>query len=347
MPLARLVLSAAVLLALLVPTVSSVTHAQEAAGSPTKKSSQPEQPATGPGGAETVFPAARATKYGPASEGFWIWEPTTASAEDAPVAPGVFPLIVHIHGCCPEGSPPIPEELDAWMKHLARQGYVIVAPIYQYGSILEDVPPVLREALSELEQPGHAKIDRERTAVIGYSYGGVPAVHYAATAAAEGLPVPEAIFLLAPCAENGYCLDLPEELPSLPAGAKAIVLAFRDDFDIGPVEPTLVWQTLTSLPPEDRDFVTMSSDFHGTPPIQAYHLTPHAVELDAEVQYGELDAADYYGVWKLADALFGCVFAGTWCEYALGDTPEQRFMGVWSDGVPVKELEVTDDPGSP
>jgi hypothetical protein len=126
---------------------------------------------------------------------------------------------------------------------------------------------------------------------------------------------------------------------------KALVLAFGDDVDVGPVAPTLVWQTLASLPPDDRDFVTMPPDAHGTPPIQAHHLTPHAVEADAEVQYGELDAADYYGVWKLADALFGCVFAETWCEYALGDTPGQRFMGIWSDGVPVQELEVTDDPG--
>jgi hypothetical protein len=29
---------------------------------------------------------------------------------------------------------------------------------------------------------------------------------------------------------------------------------------------------------------------------------------------------------------------------ALGNTPEQRFMGTWSDGVPVTEAVVTDDP---
>ena len=31
-------------------------------------------------------------------------------------------------------------------------------------------------------------------------------------------------------------------------------------------------------------------------------------------------------------------------EYALGNTPQQRFMGVWSDGVPVKELKVISKP---
>jgi hypothetical protein len=57
-----------------------------------------------------------------------------------------------------------------------------------------------------------------------------------------------------------------------------------------------------------------------------------------------LDALDWYGTWKLTDALLACVFAGAWCEHAFGNTPEQRFMGTWSDGVPVTELQVTDDP---
>jgi hypothetical protein len=59
-----------------------------------------------------------------------------------------------------------------------------------------------------------------------------------------------------------------------------------------------------------------------------------------------LDALDWYGTWKLTDALMACAFAGDWCDYALGDTPEQRFMGAWSDGVPVQELAAT-DPASP
>ena len=59
-----------------------------------------------------------------------------------------------------------------------------------------------------------------------------------------------------------------------------------------------------------------------------------------------VDAADRYGIWKLADALFACAFDGRWCEYALGNTPEQRSMGAWSDGVPVVELQVTEECGA-
>ncbi|OPZ57207.1 MAG: hypothetical protein BWY87_01673 [Deltaproteobacteria bacterium ADurb.Bin510] len=53
-----------------------------------------------------------------------------------------------------------------------------------------------------------------------------------------------------------------------------------------------------------------------------------------------LDALDYYCFWKLFDALCDAAFYGLSREYALGDTPEQRFMGLWSDGRPVRPLTV-------
>jgi acetyl esterase/lipase len=57
-----------------------------------------------------------------------------------------------------------------------------------------------------------------------------------------------------------------------------------------------------------------------------------------------LNALDFYGTWKLFDGLTDAAFYGRNRNYALGDTREQRFMGVWSDGVPVKELRVTERP---
>jgi hypothetical protein len=40
------------------------------------------------------------------------------------------------------------------------------------------------------------------------------------------------------------------------------------------------------------------------------------------------------------DALCDAAFAGKNREYALGNTPQQKSMGKWSDGVPVKEPQV-------
>ena len=52
---------------------------------------------------------------------------------------------------------------------------------------------------------------------------------------------------------------------------------------------------------------------------------------------GGIDALDFYGYWKWFDALTDAAFYGTPVEEALGDTPEQKYMGTWSDGTPVKE----------
>jgi hypothetical protein len=56
---------------------------------------------------------------------------------------------------------------------------------------------------------------------------------------------------------------------------------------------------------------------------------------------------DYYGVYRLVDALADYTFNGNrdGKKIALGGgSPEQRFMGTWPDGQPVKELEATDQP---
>ena len=57
-----------------------------------------------------------------------------------------------------------------------------------------------------------------------------------------------------------------------------------------------------------------------------------------------VNALDFYGTWKLFDGLCDAAFYGKNREYALGNTPQQRNMGQWSDGVKVKELAVTDQP---
>ncbi len=56
------------------------------------------------------------------------------------------------------------------------------------------------------------------------------------------------------------------------------------------------------------------------------------------------DALDFYAFWKLFDALTEAAFYGRNRDYALGDTPQQRYMGVWSDGKPVRELVILDRP---
>jgi dienelactone hydrolase len=319
---------------LLAAPVSAANPATPTSGTP---ASQPEPPASGPGSDDTRFPGAHATHYGTDPGGFWIWEPTTGADSATPVAEGPLPVILYLSGCCGNGVWPTPEEVDPWLTHLARQGYVIIAPVYNQMNPLDDSKSRLKEALKELEKPGHAQVDLTKFGAIGYSFGGMQAVHYAADAAAEGLPVPSALFLTAPCVANGFCLDMPTTNLAYPQGMKAIVIGYEDDTVIGLEEPKKVFSLLTTLPVADREFIEMKSDWHGQPPIIAQH----------ETTFQDLNAADWYGIWKLSDALFACALTGDLCEYALGNTPEQRYMGVWSDGVPVTELQVSSEPAKP
>lgn len=302
--------------------------AQEATPVDRTRSTLPDQPATGPGGVERTYPAARAVRYGLEPGGYWIWEPITADGNAPEGNP--LPVVFYLSGCCATGTRPSPEDVDPWLTYLARQGYVIVAPVYERPTALSDSVMLIKDALSELEAPGHAPIDPTRSAMIGFSWGGPVALLLAAAASAEGIPVPRALFLSSPC---GSCLEIPIESLAFAAEMKAIVITYDGDLS-GYDDAVLIWDELTTIPEADRDFVMMRSDSHGRPPLWAVHETPN----------NAVDAADWYGVWKLSDALLACSFSGIWCDHALGSTPEQRSMGVWSDGTPVKELEVTDHP---
>lgn len=55
---------------------------------------------------------------------------------------------------------------------------------------------------------------------------------------------------------------------------------------------------------------------------------------------GGIDALDYFGFWKLFDALTDAAFYGTHRDYALGGGREMRYMGRWSDATAVRELAV-------
>ena len=216
---------------------------------------------------------------------------------------------------------------------------VVIPPVYSPPKAgydpLKTVPRIqqlVTDALAELAEPGHPAIDTTRTGVIGASFGGVPAIIYTSQAGSLGLPVPKGLFLHAPCEE--YCGIRVPPGTTLPAGLKVVEMTFEHDQYMPFASQKRVYETFLPLPPEDRDFVRMYRDEHGDPRLEGDHF---------EGAY-EPDTWEYHGVFKVSTAMMTCAIDGLWCEYALGDTPEQRSMGTWSDGVPVTELVVVDDP---
>jgi len=278
------------------------------------------------------------TSLGDDAGGGRVFEPTTDAAGGAAVTSEPLPLILLLDGCCyrPEGSTVSGGGGDGgagfqtWIEHLVRRGAIVVYPIYRGSHAQEDIATAMQAALAALDSGDHARTDPAHAAVIGFSFSGWVAANYIAAAAAAGFPVPSALLVYGPA----WVDPVPEGAP--PPGTHALVLVGADDFG-NLVGGQQIWEWLTPLPAEQRDFLTLPSDDHGEPSLTADHVVPLTEPRPIDPLVA-LDALDWYGIWKLTDALMSCTFTGEWCEYAFGNTPEQRFMGTWGDGTPVTEI---------
>jgi pimeloyl-ACP methyl ester carboxylesterase len=337
-PAAALALAVAVLL--LAPTAAVAQ-----AGTPAAVASPPAQPESGPGGAASAYDGVVARHYGAEPDGtvdptgFWLFEPAEPNET---AAMGPVPLVIFLHGA----GPTDPVWYRAWIDHIVRRGAVVLYPdfdeLFGIEPTSEDqrlnlsyMLAGIRDGLAELEAGEHVAVDLAKVAAVGHSFGGMLAAKYAAIAAAEGLPAPSAIMPVMPGCECPFAI----EVGTIPATTRVIMLTSRQDSDAGERWSKPMWDAMTLVPLEQRDYVLLWSDWHGEPNLVVSHATPAT-----HAEWDPLDALDWYGTWKLFDLLSDCSFFGTDCDAALGNTPEQRFMGTWSDGVPVAEPTVTDEP---
>jgi acetyl esterase/lipase len=334
-------------LALLVVTAAATPPtgaAQEATPAATlaTKPQPPTQPTSGPGSSEAPFGSVTVIEQIPPGQlrsDYWLFVPTDP-LPGTTSAGTLLPLVIFVHGYTATS----PDPYLAWVEHLVRRGAVVLYAEYQGSTsdesawrqnLLDDV----RGALATLQREG-VPVDLTRVAVVGHSVGGVLAVDYAASAAGAGLPVPTAVMSVVPSCMTTEVACLGADLGTIPATTRVLLVTEADDPDsVGPPTVERIWTELGVVLPENRDAVQLVTDGHGPPALLAVHT-----QALADYGYDPPNAYDWYGTWKWLDALMGCAFEGALCDVALGNTPEQRYMGEWSDGVPVTEAVVTDDP---
>ncbi len=131
-----------------------------------------------------------------------IWYPTDGSSDVGPVrdaAPatsgGPFPVVMFSHGNCGE-----PSQSTYFTEHLASWGFVVVAPphpgnveddcpcdmaclVDSFQNRVDDINFALESVLvmaGDPSQPIGSIIETERTAVTGFSFGGLTAIRAAA-----------------------------------------------------------------------------------------------------------------------------------------------------------------------
>jgi pimeloyl-ACP methyl ester carboxylesterase len=248
------------------------------------------------------------------------------------------PVVVFLHGW--GGTDPA--YYRPWIDHLVRRGNVVLWVRYQESVLtlsVEFVPNMLaavKAGLARLEQDaGRPKPELDKLAVVGHSMGGVLTMTLAARAATEGLPPFKALM----CANPGRGVTGPEVLADfsqIPASTLLLCVSGSED-SIGADGPFFFYQA-TMVPLDNKDHITLNSDNHGAPALVADHFAPNCLTA------ADVNALDVNGYWKWFDGLIAAAFYGRYREYALGNTTEQRFMGLWPDGTPIAEPTVSDAP---
>jgi acetyl esterase/lipase len=324
---------------------------------PAEPAQPPDQPATGPGGAEVAYDGLLAQHYGSQPDGtatptgYWLFEPTLPRAQGAA---GPLPLVLFLHGF----DVPSPEWYHAWIDHLVRRGAIVLYPDYQANNLPFDettllatdqsapmaIQAAVTAALTELAGGSHAKPDPGRVVVVGHSLGALLGADYAGRAA-TGMPVATALLLVMPGCPATCDVT---HLAAIPTTTRVVSVVGNQDVLAGEVTAKQIWAELGQIPADHKDYVRLLGDDHGQPALVADHFVPVTTAiLFAGIAAGGLNAFDWYGTWKWGDALMSCRFAQQDCQDATGNTPEQRFLGAWSDGTPVTEAQVVTDPGPP
>ena len=334
-------------------------------------STPPTQPDSGPGGKQYVHTKVTKNRYGTGNQEYWIFEPDTPK-------PASAPLVVFIHGW--GGMNPL--YYGAWLDHLVKRGNIVVYPRYQatlltpMREFLPNTVGAIKDAITRLQtERGHVKPDLNKFAVVGHSVGGLLSASVAALAKDSNLPQVRAVMAVEPGITEAP-INIPlADLKKMPAETLLLAIAGDQDTLVRDTDAKRIYYESTQVPAANKDFVMMVTDTHGTPILQASHRAPTA--MDRSYDNGEgvsggpanpgrvgnsssrqngdsnesrrlqtmmVNALDFYGTWKLFDALCDAAFYGKNRGYALGNTTQQRFMGRWSDGVPVKELKITDNP---
>jgi len=302
----------------------------------------PNQPSQGPGGADYTCSKVIKTMHGSDELAYYLFEP------DAP-KPDTAPVIVFLHGWGGVN----PGYYAAWIEHLVRKGNIVIYPLFQSWSSLassnrytSNCIQAIGDAIDLLQGQDehtsqHTKPDLDKFAIAGHSVGGVLALNVAALAQQYGLPVPKSIMSVEP--RKVPMLSLVDFSTISPRTLLLVIAADRDTLSAD--DAIGLFRSTIRIPFQNKDFITLVSDEYGQPSLIADHLAPVCNAAGTGIfMKGDTNALDYYGTWKLLDALTNAAFYGKNREYALGNTPQQRYMGKWSDGKPVKELIITDYP---
>jgi len=305
----------------------------------------PEQASSGPGGQEYLHNGVRFSDFAESADGYWLFEPAQPLADSAQV-------IVFTHGYGAYN----PMIYGAWIKHLVRQGYIVIFPRYQKNlispwpsSFFENTAQGIKAAYRELEEgQNRVRPTNQPFIMVGHSYGGTIAAYLSVKHAEFDLPAPAGLMLCAP-GTGPFRAGRLDSYEAMPSCTNLLMVINEEDNVVGQDFQYKIFETAKYS--ERRNLLIQHPDDYGYPSISATHSECYAVDLEFDtgtrtpsarraLGMGDPGPLDYFGYWKLLDALIDCVNTGDNCSYAFGATEQQMHLGTWSDGQEIRPFEV-------
>jgi hypothetical protein len=306
---------------------------------------QPRQPASGPGGSDYAHRDWRVSSVGTGNDAAYVFEPIKPR-------PATAPLAIVMHGYFEFAGY---NQMHELIRHTVRKGSVVIYPRWQTGVASPcpgpfDIEPCMRAALNAIRggvsylRGGSRRVQPqlERTSYLGLSFGGIITANLANRYRSLRLPRPRALFLEDPhdgglTAPGEPALD--DSLRGVPSTVKLQCHSSAEGVIAGPGKASsscnAIFPRLRHIPRRNKDLVLTHTDRHGDPPLSSGHGVCAAPR-------GAANAYDWYFCWKAWDALRSCAHYRRNCRFALGNTPQHRSNGRWSDGVPIAPLKIQD-----
>lgn len=235
-------------------------------------STPPAQPRSGPGGLENSSAEVVKRGVGRASAATYVYHLAGDAAEPRPVV-----VLLHAWGAVN------PSAYGGWIDHLARRGFLVLAPAFQDIGRTRPVEAsgrageLLRDALAVLTADKAARPDLSRVAYLGHSAGAGIAANLAASGGRDGLPVPRLVFAIMP---GGIASD--DKARGVPLGdlsridpATAIVAMSGDrEFQASDRAGRRILREAAEVPASRKLFMRAASDDHGFPALSATLASP-------------------------------------------------------------------------
>lgn len=304
----------------------------------------PGQPATGPGGSEYLHQSVSFHDFATRADGYWLFLPADPVPDSADV-------VVFLHGYGAYN----PMCYGKWIKHLVARGNIVIYPRYQKNLVWprpnhfpENAAKGIRDALEHLRKNGPIYPKTNHVSYIGHSYGGTTAAYLGVHWKELDIPKPTTMLLAEP-GTGPFKGAILEDYSRMPSDLKLVTIAGEDDYIVADIISRKVFESAVNTP--ERNYIIQRRDTSGSPWVLATHSEPYAYDLDFDtgirnytaqkvLRVSKVNPVDFYCYWKIGDALMDYDRTGKNREFALGNTPQQRFMGYWPDGRPIKPLEV-------